>query len=228
MTTTGWYGDDDGPWVVAHRGGAGLGPENRLETFARSASLGVRYFETDARVSADGVAVAFHDDVLDRVTDQRGPVRTRSAHRVCVAGGWDGWLAAAVEGCGPRLSRTLGWRSLAALVWCARAGVPPPSAVASGGFAHLPWRFGAASVLADPWLARRVVEAAGDLGIRVLAWTVDEPAALQRLSADGVAGVITDRPDLALAVLGRPPAVPVPVLVRAERERGDLSAAGSR
>lgn len=72
------YGADAGPWAVAHRGGAGLAPENTMEAFARSYALGVRYLETDLRVTADGACVAFHDETLDRVTDGHGPLRRRT------------------------------------------------------------------------------------------------------------------------------------------------------
>ncbi len=70
----GGYGTDDGPYAVAHRGGAGLAPENTREAFSRSVSLGVRYLETDVQLTADGVLVAFHDERVDRVTDLRGRV----------------------------------------------------------------------------------------------------------------------------------------------------------
>ena len=39
-------------------------------------------------------------------------------------------------------------------------------------------------------------------GYRVNAWTVDDEPGLRRLMADGVDGLITDRPDLAIAVRG--------------------------
>ena len=66
------------PLAIAHRGGAGLAPENTLEAFRRSYALGVRYLETDVRVSADGQLVAFHDARLGRVTTRGGRVRRRS------------------------------------------------------------------------------------------------------------------------------------------------------
>ena len=62
------------PFGFAHRGfaaGAGLS-ENSMAAFAAAVDLGFGYLETDVRVSSDGVALAFHDATLDRVTDGRG------------------------------------------------------------------------------------------------------------------------------------------------------------
>jgi glycerophosphoryl diester phosphodiesterase len=70
------YDAGRGPLAIAHRGGAGLAAENTLAAFARSYALGVRYLETDVRVSADGVCVAFHDATLDRMIGRPGTVRT--------------------------------------------------------------------------------------------------------------------------------------------------------
>lgn len=65
--------------AFAHRGGAYHpeieGLENTMSAFRHAAALGYHYLETDVHLTADGVLLAFHDDVLDRVTDQRGAVR---------------------------------------------------------------------------------------------------------------------------------------------------------
>jgi glycerophosphoryl diester phosphodiesterase len=68
------YLDWPGPIPFAHRGGASEVPENTLPAFAHAVGLGYRYVETDVHLTADGVLLAFHDDVLDRVTDRTGVV----------------------------------------------------------------------------------------------------------------------------------------------------------
>ena len=70
--------DDPTPLAFAHRGGAEHpelpGLENTLAAFRHAVALGYRYLETDVHATRDGVLLAFHDDVLDRVTDGAGAV----------------------------------------------------------------------------------------------------------------------------------------------------------
>jgi glycerophosphoryl diester phosphodiesterase len=68
------YFDAKRPWVVAHRGGMALAPENTTEAFRRAAALGVDVLEMDLRVAADGALVVIHDSTVDRTTDGHGPV----------------------------------------------------------------------------------------------------------------------------------------------------------
>src|SRR5688572_22093878 len=64
--------------AFAHRGGATYEPnlyrENSLHAFKEAVALGYDYLETDVHVTRDGVLLAFHDRVLDRVTDQQGAI----------------------------------------------------------------------------------------------------------------------------------------------------------
>jgi len=113
---------------------------------------------------------------------------TNAAPRVCVAGAWDGWLAGVRHEVGPELTTALGWRALATLL----AGAP--QAAGAARFAHVPSRvvqvFGA-----------RLVARAHALGVRIIVWTVNDPAQMHRLLDLGMDGIITDRPDLLREVL---------------------------
>jgi glycerophosphoryl diester phosphodiesterase len=78
------YGDGYGPLAIAHRGGAALAQENSLAAFGLASALGLRYLETDVRVTSDGHLVCFHDETLERVTSATGPVRSKSLNELRV------------------------------------------------------------------------------------------------------------------------------------------------
>jgi glycerophosphoryl diester phosphodiesterase len=58
--------------LQAHRGAAGLAPENTLAAFKMALDLGVDGTELDLQATKDGVVVIMHDDSVDRTTDGRG------------------------------------------------------------------------------------------------------------------------------------------------------------
>ncbi len=60
--------------IIAHRGGAGLAPENTLAAFRNGLALGADFLEMDAQLTQDGILVIIHDDTIDRTTDGKGRV----------------------------------------------------------------------------------------------------------------------------------------------------------
>ena len=95
------YLDAPTPLAFAHRGGAAAGDENSAAAFARSVALGYRYIETDTHATADGVAVAFHDDTLARMAGR--PERVRDLRWADLA-----TIRAGGEAVVPRLDDVLG------------------------------------------------------------------------------------------------------------------------
>src|SRR3569833_3000125 len=49
------------PWNIAHRGSAGINPENTLPAFADAVARGCDGAELDVQLSCDGVVVVHHD-----------------------------------------------------------------------------------------------------------------------------------------------------------------------
>lgn len=68
-----------GPIILAHRGGAYEFEENTLEGFRACYERGIRGFETDVRMTKDGVLVILHDDSLDRTHNATGAVEQKTA-----------------------------------------------------------------------------------------------------------------------------------------------------
>lgn len=66
------------PWLVAHRGGSLLAPENTLVAFANAEALGAVALETDVRLSRDGEVMVFHDEETRRITGVPGTIEGRT------------------------------------------------------------------------------------------------------------------------------------------------------
>ncbi|MBD8500035.1 glycerophosphodiester phosphodiesterase [Paenibacillus arenosi] len=62
--------------IVAHRGYAGVFPENTMEAFRRSLSLRADSIELDIHHSREGIPIVIHDDTLDRTTTSIGVIRS--------------------------------------------------------------------------------------------------------------------------------------------------------
>lgn len=60
------------PKVIAHRGASGEAPENTAAAIRLAAEQGAQWAEVDVTISAEGVAVIFHDNELSRCTNGSG------------------------------------------------------------------------------------------------------------------------------------------------------------
>jgi glycerophosphoryl diester phosphodiesterase len=80
----------DLPRIIAHRGAKANAPENTLVAFKRAYDEGARWVEFDVKLTADGHPVLIHDEMLERTTDGRGEVRTKTLAEIQAldAGSW--------------------------------------------------------------------------------------------------------------------------------------------
>ena len=221
--------DHPGPIPFAHRGGAGEWPENTMTAFEGAVRLGYRYVETDVHVTSDGALLAFHDDVLDRVTDHEGDIAKLpwEVVRTARVGGREPIpLLEELLGTFPdlrvnidhdavdrvcigsfsgkrvaELQKALGPRLCTAL---------GPKAVrrlvvASRGIPMGRFRQPCAQVPpargSVAIVNQRFLDAAHKRGIAVHVWTIDDAMEMERLLDLGVDGIMTDRPAVLRAVL---------------------------
>lgn len=62
------------PFVIAHRGGAHVYPENTLDAYIGCVANGMLVIEQDLHELADGSLVCMHDETVDRTTSSTGNV----------------------------------------------------------------------------------------------------------------------------------------------------------
>ena len=129
------------------------------------------------------------EDVLAQLLRAEGAV-----HRVCVG--------SELDAVGERLARALPEAchfyprdALTALVMGLKSGEPAPEEPRFHVL-DMPLYFGGVRLIDPPFL-----EAVRALGKWVNVWTVDDEAEMRQLVAEGVGGVMTDRPDLLRQVL---------------------------
>jgi glycerophosphoryl diester phosphodiesterase len=76
--------------IGGHRGAAGEAPENTFAAFTLGAAADADYLELDIQLAADGVALVFHDDDLNRTTNGAGRFATHGSAELLGldAGSW--------------------------------------------------------------------------------------------------------------------------------------------
>ena len=212
--------------MLAHRGASRAAAENTPEAFRLALTLGADGVELDTRRTARGDLVVYHDAVLAGTPVRRliepplpglaaaldassggivnveiktdGDVPTGAAAALCAfmarRGARDKILASSFDITALRTVRMLRPDLPTALVVGADGdvGAALREAVRLRHRALHP-----TAELVD----RALVERARSLGLALHAWTVNDPDEVLRLARLGIDGVITDVPDIALALL---------------------------
>jgi len=218
-------------WVIAHRGASYDARENTLAAFERALAIGVDFVELDVRASSDGELVVFHDARLDRLTPLRGPLGRRTAaelaeHAIPT-------LAQVLELCRGRagvmaelksphlyrrhelVARTVAMVDPDADIVLSfqrgalreARGLSPRlrilQHVGYGVSIRAAARYANLVGFADGRVTRRGLEKARSLGLATTVYTVNDETRMRELAAADVDGIISDRPERLLAVLGR-------------------------
>ena len=68
------YFEGKKPLIIPHRGGRNIVPENTLHALENTVRSNFTHFETDLRMSRDGIVFLHHDPTLDRTTHTKGYV----------------------------------------------------------------------------------------------------------------------------------------------------------
>jgi glycerophosphoryl diester phosphodiesterase len=194
--------------VIAHRGASGVRPENTLPAFERAIEIGADAIELDLHADADGRLVVTHDapkagrsyptleEALELCRGRIGVMvelktpRRYQRHRVVertVLLLDDGDVLVSFQRAALDEARALrpGLRT------CQHVGYGVSIRGARGA-----WAVG----FSNGRVTRRGIATARALDLVPLVYTVNEPARMRELRDAGVAGIFTDRPDLALRV----------------------------
>jgi len=220
-------------WVIAHRGASSEEKENTLPAFERAIELGADFVEFDVQASSDGGLVVFHDLRLDRLTEERGPLRTRPLAALRELG--IPTLAEVLELASGRIGVMAELKS----PWLYRRHdivaravdlLPPEGVVVSFSrrailetrrlrpalrtVQHVGYGTSIRAAAGFAWAAGydaarvtpRGIAKGQRLGLETAVYTVNDEARMLELRELGVSGIFTDYPGRALAALGRPPA----------------------
>ena len=222
-------------WTVAHRGGALLAPENTIQAFAKAIDLGADALELDVHLSADGHLVVIHDETLQRTSGKDGVVKQLRLAQIQSLDPSIPSLVEVLQLARGRCKVIVECKCQdleVALVSTLRKEDMVDQVVVISfhpttlqrirqlhpkietGF--LFGRQGELEILkqelAIDWLGphhalvdSHFVQQARALGLKVNPWTVNQEAEMDRLIALGCEAITTDRPDLLLQRLRRPP-----------------------
>jgi glycerophosphoryl diester phosphodiesterase len=201
--------------VFAHRGASAYAPEHTLDAYDLALAQGADGLELDVRATADGTLVVVHDATLARMHGDPRPVdavalddvpslltldavvaRYRDRTRLLVElkdprPEWAPVVVGALAGC-DAIVQSFDHFALRRL-----AGAVPVAPLLHLAQRRLP-RWASGIGVRHAAIDAALVARASAAGLRVRAWTVNEPRELESLLALGV-DVITDVPDVAVA-----------------------------
>ena len=213
------------PAIYGHQGASVACRGNTIDAFVEARRQGADGVELDVRATAEGVLVVHHDplpdplpewvptleDALDACSGMVVNVEIKNSPLEPDFDPSDRVAAAVAELVGARLGNpevivssfnlatidavravdpaiATGWLTLDAFDQAAAAA----TAAERGHTALHPHQAGVTATLVD---------AAHELGLTVITWTVDDPDRLRQVAADGVDAIITNVPDVAVAAL---------------------------
>src|SRR5207237_4146666 len=69
-------------WNIAHQGGEDEFPSNTLYAFRKALAAGANMLELDIGVTKDGQVVVMHDTTVDRTTNGRGTIASKTLRQI--------------------------------------------------------------------------------------------------------------------------------------------------
>lgn len=204
------------PEIIAHRGASRERPENTLPAFLRAAELGADGCEFDVHLHADGVLRVHHDPLAAGASLPEGVPTLADVLALHRQHGLTAYAELKGPGCAPATLALLAESGVRAAVHAfdhrqiAEAKRLAPEVPRGVLEVSYPVDRLHALKMVDgrdlwrqwPFIDAELVAEAHAAGCRVVAWTVNDAAQIQRLAALGVDALCTDDVALARRVLG--------------------------
>ena len=212
------------PLIIGHRGASAVAPENTMAAFKAAIAAGADGVEFDVRPSSDGVPVIIHDDTLQRTHGLRRRVADLTAEELRsvnvpslrdlfeLMAGNKLILFLEIKGSSSDLAsrccelvREFSFEERV-IVECFDLSVLKPIKLKTAALfepriymdqslINRALRVGASVLALHHRLAKPPLVEKGKLaGLRVVVWTVDDPAWVARAQAMGIEAVITNDP----------------------------------
>lgn len=212
------------PLIIGHRGASAVAPENTIAAFAAAIEAGADGIEFDVRLSSDGIPVVIHDETLYRTAGLRRRVvdmsvkqlnefdvpslaqlfelfksnelilylemkEVEAAEKCCELVEQSGFKHRVIFECFDHSALKI-VRNIDVTFKIAPLFQPPASFILKRALA-----LGADEIALHYRLTnKRLVKKARDAGLKVVTWTVDDPAWIEHAREFGIHALITNDP----------------------------------